>query len=182
MNRREFIIGTIALLDFFLIRGCGEEGEEYFPPYFSPETEEEKTIYALCETVVPGRQTDPDGEPGAIEAGAMLVLNDRDYPAKDYISGVAGILNITAISRYKKKFHALEMEEREEVLGIVEDAFYPISLLIRFIKASFFDALVNDVGYRYLNYPGPNLGYIDDKDFGFRKKMSEELTDDGSLP
>lgn len=182
MKRREFIIGAIALLDFFLIRGCGVEEEVVFPPAFSPDTEEERTMFALCETVVPGKETDPDGAPGAIESGAMLVLYDRNYPVSNYVSGVAGILNITAISRFKRKFYQLGREEREEVLGILEDAFYPISLLIKFIKVSFFGALVNDVGYRYLNYPGPNLGYIEDEDFGFRKKMSEEMTDDGSLP
>jgi len=180
--KRIFTILTSIFGVSYLAKGCGQETyEEYYPPFFNPETEEERTMTALADTIVPGKDSDPDGSPGAIEAGALIVLYDRYYPAYDYITPISRLLNSSAFTKYGKNYYELELGEREVVLSEVEEGFPPLSLLIKFIKASFYDALINDVGYKYLEYPGPNLGYKDDG-FSFGKKMSEEMTDDGSLP
>jgi len=185
MKRREFIIKSIiGTFGIWTISSCAiERGSEesLYPPPFEPITEDEKTMFALIDTVLPGRTSDPEGTPGALEAGALIVLFDKSNPSYQFIPVISSLLNTEAENTFKKSFYELDLNKRTDVLGNVENKLPYISLLIKFIKGAFYANLVNDVGYQYMEYPGANLGYRD-KDFSFQREMSGEMTVDGSLP
>ncbi len=192
MTRREFLkyIGYSTLyaslfgaLDICSLAGCGSGkfNPQTIPPSFIPATTEEKTMSAFIDTVLPGYASDPEGSPGALEAGALTVLFDRSYPTYAFIPIATALLNNEAQNSYNKAFYELDLNSRTSVLSIVEKQLAYISLLIQFVEGAFYLAFVNDVGYQYMGYPGANLGYVD-QGFSFNTQMSQELTNDGNLP
>lgn len=185
MKRRDFILKTIlGSLSIYSLRDCSSERKdvlELFPPALKPETVDEKTMQALADTVLPGSNSDPEGEPGALDAGALTVLFDKSYPAYQFIPLISYFLNTISGQTFGKDFYELELNERTQLLENVEKQVSYVSLLTKFIKGAFYAAFVNDVGYKYMEYSGPNLGYRE-TDFSFNRQMSNEMTNDGSLP
>ncbi len=185
MKRRDFIFKTIlGSLSIYALRDCSAERKEagqLFPPTLIPETVDEKTMQALADTVLPGSDSDPDGEPGALEAGALIVLFDKSYFAYQFMPLISYFLNNMSEQTYGKDFYELQVGERSQLLENVEKQVSYVSLLTKFIKGAFYAAFVNDVGYKYMEYPGSNLRYRE-KDFSFNRPMSNEMTNDGSLP
>lgn len=181
MKRRDFILKTIlGSLGIYALRDCSAERKEagqLFPPTLIPETVDEKTMQALADTVLPGS----DSDPGALEAGALTVLFDKSYPAYQFIPLISYFLNNMSEQTYGKDFYELHVSERSQLLENVEKQVSYVSLLTKFIKGAFYAAFVNDVGYKYMEYPGSNLGYRE-TDFSFNRPMSNEMTNDGSLP
>jgi|GEM_PF-1517679 len=149
--------------------------------FMLPLTDDEKTVYAICETILPGSNLDPTGAPGAIDVGTMNVVYDNFYPAAQYIPLAITLVNSLAKSLYGSKFYNLNLDQRTAILENVESETQVIELLYKFIKVPFYVGMISDLGTQYMGYPGPNLGYRD-QDFSFYTKMSEEMTPDGNLP
>lgn len=147
-----------------------------------PETDKQRTVAAIVDTVVPGPESDPAGGPGALEAGALNLIYDRFYPAWDYLDSVVVLVDHTARQEFSATFEELELEQREQVLLEAQELLPFLRHLYRFIRGVFFADLHSGTGSDYLGFPGPNLGYIEHPDFSFRRPMSEELSDDGNLP
>ena len=192
LDRREFLAAMtrfllatssiVYLVDEF---GCGtlrlpvSQGSLFM----QPQTDEEKTVYAICETILPGTTSDPDGAPGANDVGTMNVVYNKFYPAVEYLPAVLMIIDGFVQNKYGsgKKFYDLSMDERTDVLAKVEGELEIIDLLYEYVKAPFYVGILSNAGQKYMEFPGPNLGYLD-QDFSFFKPMSKEMTPNGNLP
>ena len=141
-----------------------------------------KTLLALIETIVPGKTTDPDNEPGALEAGAVDLLEENHFDIKRYIPYVTFGLNSAAKMRHCKKFEKLDREQRESILRNMELKLPYITLFIRYIKIPFFGGDYNRIGLDYFSYPGPNDGYHHDETRSFVEPIGVELTEKGYMP
>ncbi len=162
---------------------CGTEALPLYPgsPFMQPQTDDEKTVYAVCEAILPGTASDPSGAPGANDVGTMNVVYDKFYPAVQYLPPVIALINSAAWSKYNKKFYDLDMPGRTDVLAGIEGSLQIIDLLYEYMKAPFYVGILSDAGLRYMGFPGPNLGYRDE-DFSFFKPMSREMTPNGNRP
>jgi len=142
----------------------------------------EKTLAAVLETVVPGKATDPDGEPGAVEACALGVLMDSSFPFRPYASILATVLDNLAITRGGTVFAKASADDRIAVLLQAQEQLPMLRLAFRAVRAAFFGGAYNGVGFDYVGYPGPNLGYRHLPQCSFRKPVCKEMTDTGWLP
>ena len=183
-SRREFIvrIGKYSLVLALPLPACGgKEKAESAPACLAAMTHNEKTFSALADTIVPGSETDPSGAPGAVEACALNVIYDDTMPIVEVATMLVGLLDGSARDLYQRDFVDLNLEERTQAVVESEKRLPLLAWFLRLIRAAFYVGYLNDVGLKYLGYPGPNLGYID-LGFTFGEKMSEELTADGNLP
>lgn len=147
---------------------------------------EEKTFESLVETIVPGKVNDPLGHPGSYEAESIKYLwkveQSKLLPIPfGLIRGlISTLLNIKSYTRYRKKFSNLNQLQRELVAASVE-TIPGVPLFYRVIRAPFYTGAINDVGFKYFGYPGPNKGY---KDFSFKKKLAQShpKSVNGNLP
>jgi hypothetical protein len=149
---------------------------------YTIETEEERIVAAIVDTVVPGADADPTGAPGALDACAMNLVYNAFFPFMEYLPVIVGGVTGLADQEYGKSFMDCTLEERTGVLKKFEEVLPITRLAYRFIRSAFYGAAYNMVGTNYLNWPGPNLGYIDHEDFSFREPVSDELTEEGNLP
>jgi len=146
----------------------------------------EKTFEALVETIVPGKKSDPLGHPGSSEAESIKYLwqveRSKLLPIPfGLIRGlISTLLNIKSYTKYRKGFSNLSQQQRELVALSVE-TIPGVPLFYRVVRAPFYTGAVNDVGFKYFGYPGPNNGY---KDFSFKKKLapSHPKVINGNLP
>ena len=147
---------------------------------------EEKTFEALIETIVPGKMSDPLGHPGSSEADSIKYLwkveRSKLLPVPFGLirSVISTLLNIKSFTRYRKKFSNLTLLQRELVALSVEQI-PGVPLFYRVIRAPFYTGALNDVGFKYFGYPGPNNGY---KNFSFEEEISpaHPRTINGNLP
>jgi hypothetical protein len=147
----------------------------------APRNEAEWTLWWLAETIVPGTATDPEGAPGANDCGALNVMLDPQLPLAANVDLVVLSLDGTAQSLYDKPFRELNYEQRAAVAAQVESQVPLMTLLYRLIRAAFYGAAYNEVGVRWMGFPGENLGYIDHPDFTIGP-VGTELTETGYLP
>ena len=145
-------------------------------------TTEEKTVAAIVDTVVPGRQSDPEGDPGAIDSCAVNLIYDEFWPFVSALPLILSLVNNLASDLHSKTFLECDLKQRTQVLAQAETKLPLIRLAYRFIRSAFYAVNFNMVGAGYLSWPGPNLGYLDHEEFSFRKPVSKELTKDGNLP
>ena len=146
----------------------------------------EKTFEALIETIVPGKKNDPLGHPGSTEADSIKYLwkveRSKLLPVPfGLIRGVIStLLNIKSYTRFRKKFAKLNLRQRELVAAKVEQI-PGVPLFYRVVRAPFYTGALNNVGFDYFGYPGPNNGYTD---FSFKEKLAEShpRTVNGNLP
>ncbi|MCL4557595.1 MAG: gluconate 2-dehydrogenase subunit 3 family protein [Deltaproteobacteria bacterium] len=191
MDRRAFLATSTRLIlaasSLYLIDefGCGTLE---LPPgqnslFMQPQTDDEKTVYAICDTILPGTASDPGGAPGANDVGTLNVIYDKFYPAVQYLPAILMLIDSAVQPTYGggKKFYELSMAQRTDLLARIEGQLGIIDLLYKYIKAPFYVGLLNDKGLQYMGYPGPNLGYMD-QDFSFYKPMSKEMTPNGNRP
>ena len=148
----------------------------------APLSEEELTVAAIVDTVVPGSDVDPRGAPGAREACALNLIYDEFYPFVVALPAMLLLVNTLAQNTYSKKFLQCSLEQRTKVLTQSENTMPLIRLAYRFIRSAFYATTYNIVGAKYLNWPGPNLGYKTHAEMSFNKPVSKELTKDGNLP
>ncbi len=147
-----------------------------------PVSDEEKTVAAVVDTVVPGPESDPDGYPGALDSCALNLIYDEFYPFVSALPFLLAMVNKKADNKYSVKFVALDLAKRTEILKEAEDALPLMRLAYRFIRSAFYAANYNMVGAKHFGWPGPNLGYVEHADFTFGRAVSKELTKDGNLP
>ena len=145
-------------------------------------TDDEKTVAAVVDTVVPGPASDPDGYPGALDTCALNLIYDEFYPFVSALPFLLALVNKKAHNKYGVKFIELDLVKRTAVLKESESALPLMRLAYRFIRSAFYAANYNMVGAKHFGWPGPNLGYAEHKDFTFGKAVSKELTKDGNLP
>lgn len=189
LNRREFFkwLGkvSVALSMFGLIDqiSCGSVPQTSGQPsqYMQPVTDDEKIVYALCDTIIPGRTSDPTGAPGAVDVGTMDFVYDKFYGVVQELPLVLPLFNGEAQQLYGKPLYELNLDQRTTVLKNVESILGLIDQIYMFIKGPFYIGIINNIGPEYMGDPGPNLGYRN-QDFSFYKPMSNEMTSDGNLP
>lgn len=151
----------------------------------TPVSDEEKILFALVDTIVPGSKSDPSGDIGATETCALKVLYSDINPIANNMSIVTNLLNSKAEKLYGKPFDLLNLDERTVVAREVEDELPLISLLYKFIRSTFYASEYTDAGEKYMGFPGSNTGYINHPDFTYGEKLKEfiiEETEDGNLP
>lgn len=189
IDRRQFFkwIGRISVLAamFELVDqvSCGSVPQTAQPAStcMQPQTEDEKIIYAMCDTILPGMSSDPTGAPGAVDACTMDVVYDKFYGIIQVISPVLLIINAEAKNNEGRNFYELNLDQRTTVLKSVESMLGIIDQVYMFMKGPFYIGIISRLGLDYMGDPGPNLGYRD-QDFSFYKPMSQEMTSDGNLP
>ncbi|MCC6526475.1 MAG: hypothetical protein IT373_27755 [Polyangiaceae bacterium] len=192
--RRDFIgLAAVAATAFLgTAPGCaGDETTTEPPPAPSdfdlpslggaPDTPQGRIVAAFVDTVVPGRWRDPEGAPGGIDVGAPGMFFDPELPAAQFLGVLALVLDALAKGRFPGRgFAALHPDERDQVLEeALADPTSPMIFAVQLAKLAAFSA--PGIG-RYLGYPGPNPGYVDDADFTFGVAMATEITTDGNLP
>jgi len=119
-------------------------------------------LTAYVDTLVPGPTSDPEGTPGAVEAGAVDQLFEQlPYPA--IIPFVVADVTVAALLAHGSLFEALDYPRREAILV---DAFaHPVRSvyhLIAFAVATgcFYADFRNHVGSAHMGLPGPSDGYL----------------------
>lgn len=175
-----------------LIRAGQDDFEPFAAPPFprppldgaclQPVTDAEKVLAAVVDTVVPGSETDPTGDPGALEACALNLMLDEFYPFKTYADLIVTVVNQAAQNQYQDTFLAGTYEQRLAVLLDAQEALPVLRLAFRAIRSAFYGGAYNGVGLTYVNYPGPNLGFRHLPEFSFGKAMSQEESDTGWMP
>lgn len=189
LDRREFFkwLGkvSVAISMFGLIDqiSCGTvpQTSGQSSQYMQPITDDEKTVYAICDTIIPGRTSDPTGAPGAVDVGTMDFVYDKFYGVVQNLPLVLPLFNAQAQQQYGKPLYELNLEQRTNVLKNVQSELDIIDQIYMFIKGPFYIGIISRDGLDYMEDPGPNLGYRND-DFSFNQQMSKEMTVDGNLP
>jgi len=178
------LAGSAALGE---LRAAAEEGRVYprvpLPDAcVPPETDVERTLAAILDTVVPGPELDPEGAPGALEACGLNLMLDDGFPFRAYAPMIATLMDQTARQAHGKAFLELGYEPRLDVLVKAEDKLPLLRLAYRAIRSAFYGGAYNGLGLDYLGYPGPNLGYRHLPDFSFRRPVCTEASTTGWLP
>jgi hypothetical protein len=179
VSRRGFVKG----LTFLCASGvAGISGLELWSGEAEAGDFEEETMEAFADTIIPGPISDPEGSVGGVEAGALDVLYDPYYGLKPFIGMLAGNLNGTSLWRYHKLFKDLDVGQRTEIVlfkdnnSLIKPLYEQAELLV---KLAFYGGIINDVGTKYISFPGPSPGYYG---YSFNEKFAEEATTDGNLP
>jgi hypothetical protein len=164
-----------------LLAGC-EQGVRSTPPgCIEPRNEQQHTLAAFIDAVVPGYSSDPAGAPGAIDACGLNVALDPALPLASLAGLLALALDGAASTLYLRPLGELGQQEREAVLAQVEIDVPEATLAIRLARTAFYASQYSDLAERWLGVHGPNLGYLEDG-FSFVEPQCDEMTDDGNLP
>ena len=177
LNRRTLIKGAAATT---LASGASISYGRENNPY------RQKTFEALIETIVPGKMSDPLGHPGSSEAESIKYLwkveRSKLLPVPFGLirSVISSLLNIKSYAKYRKSFSKLDLRQREIIAANVEQI-PGVPLFYRVVRAPFYTGAVNNVGFEYFGYPGPNNGY---KEFSFKEKLADShpRSINGNLP
>ncbi len=189
LGRRDFfkwvVRASVAVSMFGLLDqiSCGSvpQGARQPSTCMQPVTDDEKTVYAICDTVLPGTASDPTGAPGAVDVCTVDLVYDKFYGVAQDLPLVLPLINSAAYSAYGKKLYDLDLTQRTAVLKDVETTLGLIGQIYMFAKGPFYIGIVSRAGLDYMGDPGANLGYVN-HDFSFYKPMSKEMTSDGNLP
>jgi hypothetical protein len=135
-------------------------------PGTAPNHFDTPTFQAFVETIIPGTRIDPTGAPGALEAETTAFLIAMEQSGIFPISlsfvqfALSAVLDLGAFFTHLRGFSQLSLEERTKLVAGLE--WFPgMPFLLRLIRAPFYTATMNRVGWDYLGYPGPNSGYAD---------------------
>ncbi|MGD8524411.1 MAG: DUF5987 family protein [Desulfobacterales bacterium] len=184
LSRREF------LKRLTVICGSGAAGISYLAPGsdaaeavdFENTWLQEKTLQAFADTIIPGPNSDPEGSPGGLEAGALEVLYDPYYGLTPVIDLLTRNLNRSSLWWCHRLFKDLDLNQRTAIV-LFKDNFSLSKLVYEhaemLVKLSFYGAIINDVGTDYIYFPGPAHGY---SDYSFKKQFAQPQTEDGNLP
>lgn len=173
---------SLSSLSALLFGKCGSEKiVEFAVQCLNPEEWHQKVLHAFCDTIVPGRNSDPEGSPGAIDVCALNLLYDDSLMFKKVAPLFAEIIEGRAREIYGRSFIHLSLQEREEVIEVCLEEQPLLILVIRLIKSAFYAGGYSSEGMKYMGYPGPNYGYFNDPEFSFRKPVSREKTEDGNM-
>ena len=167
LTRRSLVKSTLAI---FAASASGLKASEVE----SKNPFENQTLQLLCQTIVPGGIEDATGAPGALEAKTIEYLWRVErkkllpVPLNIFGSLIISSLNTASLFMYRKKFKNLDLNRREIIARKVE-GLPGVHLFYKVIRAPFYTGAVNDIGYKYLGYPGANNGYID---YSYKQKFA----------
>lgn len=147
-----------------------------------PESQVEKILAAMVDTIVPGPDTDPAGDPGGLESCAINMLMDGNYPFREQAGILADLMDLLAQGDYQAGFLDITYEQRIQVLLKAEQSMPLLIMAYRAIRSAFFGGAYNGIGLEYMKYPGPNLGYRHIREASFRRAMCREKTEKGWMP
>lgn len=184
MNRRNFLktglFSSLALPARALAMGRRQTTARAGAKYATP------TFVAFLDTIIPGAGSDPEGGPGALEAGTLEYLerveSSKLFPISIDVIHFAATraLDTWAALGWFKTFPALDRRARETCVRQLQ--FVPgVPFLLRLARAPFYTGAINRVGFDWVGYPGPNTGYAD---FSFRQTLArpEPGSVEGNLP
>jgi hypothetical protein len=118
-------------------------------------------LAAYVSTLVPGPADDPEGSPGAVEAGAV----DELFAHVPYIVPlVVADVQAVALAAHGQPFDALAYPEREALLVAAfadptRAAHHLVALAIG--AGAFYADFRSRVGGTHIGFPGPSDGYFD---------------------
>lgn len=184
LKRREFLKGLpVLLLSGGILTGCGKErkrGVEF--QCMEAVYYDEKVLEKFCDTVVPGSSSDPDGIVGAVDTCALNLMFDESLMFKKVAPIIAFMIDEKAKVLYGKGFVHLNLDERTEVVKVLQSEFPLINLVMKFVKSAFYAGGYSSEGWKWMGYPGPNRGYFNDPQFSFWGPVCKEKTKDGNMP
>ncbi len=189
LDRREFFTWVVRASVMVSLFGLIDQISCGFVPGASqqpstcmqPMTADEKTVYALCDTVLPGMASDPTGAPGAVDVCTVDLMYDKFYGIAQDLPLVLPLINAEAHKEYGKDLYELDLAQRTAVLKNVEKMLGLVGQIYMFVKGPFYIGILSRAGLDYMGDPGANLGYVN-QDFSFYRPMSKEMTSDGNLP
>jgi hypothetical protein len=117
-------------------------------------------LAAYLSTLVPGPGDDPEGTPGAVEAGAVEQLRSQ---APYVIPLVVADVTAAALASHGRDFASLAYPEREALLvdAFADGSRSPYHLIAMAVGAgTFYGDFRNRVGGTHLGFPGPSDGYL----------------------
>jgi hypothetical protein len=160
MTRRELLVGASAL-------GVGAVVVPRWPvssaaarPALGPVDPVGAVLAAYVSTLVPGPEDDPEGTPGAVEAGAVEELHAQ---VPYIIPLVTADVQAVALATHAQPFDALDYPEREALLVAAfadptRAAHHLVALAIG--AGAFYADFRTRVGGTHLGFPGPSTGYL----------------------
>lgn len=187
IKRRDFIktaAGSFAGVGFFgvpkIARAMGSRRHKPVNKYDTP------SFSAFIDTVIPGKELDPTGAPGGLEAGTLEYLAKVQqqglFPISiDLIHFIVTLaLDLIAGITHFCSFDKLNLKDREKIIESLT-AIPGTAFLLRLMRAPFYTGAINRVGFDYLGYPGPNEGF---PDYSFDEAVSlpHPSSIDGNLP
>ncbi len=184
LTRRD-LLRTLSLsaLSALISGRCGDEKAFEFTLHcLNPEKGHQKILHAFCDAVIPGRNSDPEGSPGAVDVCSLNLLYDDSFMFKKIAPLIAEMIDRKATRIYRTSFWNLSLEKREKVIKEVLEEFPLLILVIKLVKSAFYAGGFSTEGLEYMGYPGSNSGYFNDPQFSFRKPVSREKTKDGNMP
>lgn len=117
-------------------------------------------LAAYVSTLVPGPDDDPDGTPGAVEAGAVDQLEAQ---APYIIPPIVTDVTAAALATHGQPFELLGYADREALLvaAFADPQRSPYHLIALAVGAgTFYGDFRNRVGGTHLGFPGPSEGYL----------------------
>jgi hypothetical protein len=117
-------------------------------------------LAAYVSTLVPGPGDDPEGTPGAVDAGAIEQLQAQ---APYVIPLVVADVSAAALAAHGRAFAALPYPDREALLvdAFADGSRAPYHLIAMAVGAgTFYGDFRNRVGGTHLGFPGPSDGYL----------------------
>jgi len=121
----------------------------------------QQVLAAYVGTLVPGPADDPEGTPGAVEAGAVEQLEAQvPYIIPPLVTDLDG----AALATYAQPFTALTYAQREALLvaAFADPQRSPYHLIALAVGAgTFYGDFRNHVGGTHLGFPGASAGYLD---------------------
>ena len=145
-----------------------------------------RAFRALVDTLIPGKESDPTGAPGALEAGTVGFVDEMDkthllpVPLGVVQWVVCQALTTMALATHLKPFYRLALEERERIVGRLT-RIKGMPLFLTLLRAPFYAGAGSRVGFDYVGYPGPNDGY-EDFSFGDVQWLPDPAAVEGNLP
>jgi len=147
LNRREIIASMGGLIGFIIAKPS-------LAATFAAESSDlENALLALCEAVLPVETTDDLEIPGAMSAGAHLVLEDKRLEIWTKVPREIQRLNASCFFRYGRTFEKLPPEKREQALDKIAHTRAAIHQMIMLIKESYYSAAISPIGQNALGYP-----------------------------
>lgn len=172
-----FSIFSMVIGSIWSLR-CGRKVSEKILLCVKPKTRVQKVMEAFLETVIPGKESDPEKVSRAKEGCLINLLYDPFFSRWLFPLAEALVNDLDAISirYYGKSFDEIPFEERTKLVLIKEDSIYFPAIALSLI--AFYSGWYNVTGPELIGFL-PNCGQ---EDTSYGVKLGKEMTEDGNLP
>jgi len=178
LSRRNFLFSLVSLIvGGAFYEGC-EKRKEIEISCLEPRTHAQKTIKAFLETIIPGKENDPEGKPGAEEGCVINIFYDPYYSRwfSSPLELLAKDLDTFSKKVYGRKFIELTFDERTQLLIQRDDYLYYPAIALALI--AFYSGWYDITGLKLIGFL-PNAGQ---EDISYGMKFANEMTQNGNLP